>query len=418
MSVFSSLLKNVAVYSVSNILNALIPFLLLPVLTRVLIPSDYGILAMFYSMLAILGAFTGLSVHGAVNSRFVDRENVNFPQYVGSCLVVLFASTCFTFVSMFFLKNLLYNFVGISPFWLLMAVIVSGCNFIIQIRLGLWMMEKKTITYCLFQVVLSTFNVGFSLLFVLLLKMGYEGRLWGHMFAVVVFAFGGYVSLVKDGLVKYILKLDYIREILSFGVPLIPHVVGMFLISFADRFIIHQQLGLDSVGIYMVAFQIAMGIGLLADAFNKAYVPWLYEQLKIDDPTMKRYIVIKTWCCFGIALCCALVVALSADSIIRIVAGSRYLGASKALAWLALGQAFAGMYFMVANYIFYKRKTAKLSMITLCSGGVGVGLAWVLTPVMGVSGAGLAFAVAMCLRFIFTWKLAHKVCPMPWFSWR
>lgn len=52
------LFGNAAIYLGANILNAGIPFLLLPILTRVLTPADYGIVAMFSVVVSILGAFT------------------------------------------------------------------------------------------------------------------------------------------------------------------------------------------------------------------------------------------------------------------------------------------------------------------------------------------------------------------------
>jgi O-antigen/teichoic acid export membrane protein len=411
------LLKNAAVYSASNILNGLIPFLLLPVLTRVLLPSDYGVLAVFSAALGLLGAFTGLSVNGVVNVRFVDRENIDFPCYVGSCLCVLLFSTFLTLILVGILHEPLSNFTAIPTFWLLTAVIVSGCNFLIQVRLGIWMMMKKPVAYGTFQLLLSLVNMGLSLSFVLLLKYGYEGRLWGQTLAIFAFAAIGYLSLINDGWVKFRPRWDYVREILVFGVPLIPHVIGAFLASQADRFIVNQHLGLASAGVYMVAAQFGMGLGLLADAFNKAFVPWLYEQLKADDPKTKQRIVLGTWCYFALALGLAGIVALLSRWIVLLVAGAGYLGAAKVLPWLALGQAFVGMYYMVANYIFYKRRTGILAWITLLTGGVGVGLVWVLTPILGISGAGIAFAFAMSLRFVLTWMLAQRVCPMSWFFW-
>ena len=43
----TGLLRNSTIYLTSNILNALVPFLLLPVLTRYLTPDEYGQIAMF-----------------------------------------------------------------------------------------------------------------------------------------------------------------------------------------------------------------------------------------------------------------------------------------------------------------------------------------------------------------------------------
>ena len=70
MNLRSKLFGNAAIYLGANILNAGIPFLLLPILTRVLTPADYGTVAMFGIVLSVLGAFTGLSVHGAIGVRY------------------------------------------------------------------------------------------------------------------------------------------------------------------------------------------------------------------------------------------------------------------------------------------------------------------------------------------------------------
>ena len=219
MSQTKSLLQNAAVYTFTNILNALIPFLLLPILTRVLLPADYGVLAMFTATLAILGAFTGLSVHGAVNVRFVDREEIDFPRYVGSCLCVLVISTMATLGVVILLLEPLSEFTAIPPMWLLLAVIVSGCNFLIQVRLGIWLMGKKPVAYGVFQTLLSLLNMGLSLIFVVLLKQGYVGRLWGQSVAISVFALVGLLSLVGSGWVDFRPRLEYMRESLSFGIP-------------------------------------------------------------------------------------------------------------------------------------------------------------------------------------------------------
>lgn len=410
-----SLLKNAAVYSFSNILNAVIPFLLLPILTRVLSPAEYGVLAMFTATLGILGAFTGLSVHGAVNVRFVDRETIDYPRYVGSCLYVLLFSTILTLGAVTFFLKPLTDFTAIPAKWLLLAVLVSGSNFIIQVRLGIWLMAKKPIVYGIFQVSLSILNMGLSLVFVLALKYGYEGRLLGQTIAVACFALVAVISLLKAKWATLRPSWHYMRETIAFGVPLIPHVIGCFLIAAADRFIINEKLGLAAAGAYMVAVQIGMGISLLSDAFNKAFVPWLYEQLKIEQLKVKQRIVRGTWAYFGLALVIAGLIALLSSWIVILCAGAEYSNAATALGWIAIGKSFNGMYLMVTNYIFFARKTPMLAWITIISGLSGFSLAWILIPIFGITGAGLAFSVAMLLKFLSTWFLAQKVYPMPWF---
>lgn len=414
----NSLLKNAAIYSMANVLTSIIPFILLPILTRVLLPSEYGILAMFNLMLGALGSFIGLNSNGALIVRFVDRDEIDYPRYVSSCFYVLILSVCMVFTIIFVFYEQLSLLTAIPPFWLLTSTFVAGGNFLIQIRLAIWLMAKRPVNYGLFQLSLGALNTGLSLLFVLLLKWGYDGRLWGQTLAVSTFAFLSFFSLTCGGWLKFKPSWTYVKEVLAFGIPLVPHSLGIFLISAADRFIINMQLGLEAAGIYMVAVQIGMGIGLFAESFNNAFVPWLFEQLKADIQEKKYYIVKGTWIYFTIALSIASIVALLSHWIVILISGPEYIGAANALVWISFGQALFGMYLMVTNYIFFKRKTLLLPWLTILSGVLGLTLTWFLIPEFGIAGAGISYSVAMGLRFLLTWLLSQKVCPMPWFSFQ
>lgn len=69
------LFRNSFVYTGSNIIRNAIPFLLLPVLTHYLTPTDYGVVATFEVLLAIAIVFVSLSMHGAVAVNFFQIEN-------------------------------------------------------------------------------------------------------------------------------------------------------------------------------------------------------------------------------------------------------------------------------------------------------------------------------------------------------
>ena len=61
------------IYLVSNVLNAAIPFALLPVLTRVLDPSEYGQVAMFQTLLAARRVVGRIAVAVVTRSRALLR---------------------------------------------------------------------------------------------------------------------------------------------------------------------------------------------------------------------------------------------------------------------------------------------------------------------------------------------------------
>ncbi len=418
LKINSLLLKDAGIYSIANLLNGALPFLLLPIMTRLLPPQEYGILAMFTVVLGILGAFTGLNAQGAINSRYIDRQHIDFPKYIGASLWILLFSTIAVITLVFILQAPLERITEIRLFWILSAVIICGANFIIQLRLGIWLMARKPALYGALQVSSSIFNIGLSIALVVFVYRSADGRLYAQTITAILFGIVSLLSLRSGGWINMRLNFGYMKEIFSFGLPLVPHILGGFLLASADRFIVNERLGLQAAGIYMVGAQLGMGLAMMADAFNKAFVPWLYKQLQIKAESTKKVIVRGTWAYFGLALLLAAVVATLAPWIIHTFAGAAYNDAVSAFQWIALGQAFGGMYLMVTNYVFFTRKTNLLGWLTLASGLFGIATSWVLIPWMGLAGAGAGFAAGMLAKFLLTWLLAHKVCPMPWFKWR
>lgn len=407
--------RNAAVYIVGNVVAAGVPFFLLPLLTRALTPDEYGSIAMFMALLVVVGAFTGLNVHGAINVRYFEREAGDFPRFVGSCFFVLLASSSVVFLVAWLFRAPLSGFVSLPVSWVLAAVVVAALNGIIQIRLSLWLVREQPVAHSAFQFGRAVFEAGLSLYLVFLILESFEGRLWGRTGAMLLFATIALATILHGRLVNFRPQREYVTDALRFGVPLVPHVVGTFLIAAGDRFIINAHLGLAEAGIYLVAVQIGMAMQIVAEGFNRAFVPWLYRQLRESDPAALRRIVTGTWLYFASALLAAAVVALLSTWIVSTIAGPDYRAAASALGWIAFGQAFNGMYLMVTNYTFYAKKTGHLAVVTLSTGVIALTLTFLLVPVMGIAGAGLAFAIAMLLKFLLTWVLAQRVHPMPWF---
>ena len=73
----SGLFSGAAIYLVTSLMNAAIPFMLLPILTRYLEPEEYGQIAMFQVLVNALAAVVGLNTVGAANRRFVTSHFFN-----------------------------------------------------------------------------------------------------------------------------------------------------------------------------------------------------------------------------------------------------------------------------------------------------------------------------------------------------
>jgi len=417
----NTFLAGSAVYLFSNVLNAAIPFALLPVLTRYLTPEEYGEVAMFQTLLGALMAFIGLSLHGAAGRKFYDGnlgEN-DLKEFIGSCLQILAITTALTTAVLLTFQGQFSQWLGLDQKWILLAALVTAGNVITQIRLGQWQVRKKAKSYGALQVSKSLLNVGLSLALVVVFLQGSDGRIVGQGVAVAIFAVLALWLLKRDNLLTVTAwRPDYVKEALKFGVPLIPHVGGMFLLTTVDRFVINSELGLAQAGIYMVAVQFGMALALVFDAVNKAYVPWLFERLKRDNEAEKQQIVRYTYAWYAFILAGAGLSFIVGPGLIVFVAGEQYTGAGEVIGWLVLGQVFQGMYLMVTNYIFYSKRTGLLSVASIFSGLVNFALLVVLVKQIGIVGAAYAFALSMGLRFLLTWLVAQKRHAMPWFNFK
>jgi O-antigen/teichoic acid export membrane protein len=66
----SSLIRSAGIYTITSALNAAIPFLLMPVLTRYLSPADYGMVSMYGVLISFVTPFVGFNVEGAIARQY------------------------------------------------------------------------------------------------------------------------------------------------------------------------------------------------------------------------------------------------------------------------------------------------------------------------------------------------------------
>jgi len=408
--------RNTSVYLAANIINASIPFLLLPVLTRYLEPAEYGQVAVFQVWISLVGAVCGLSVHGAANRKYFDYENPDkeIGNFIGSCITLLIISTAVLTILAYSLRHNITELLGINELWLWLGIPVAFSNFLIQLRLGQWQVRQKAFFYAGFQISRSIIDMLLSLILVITLALGVTGRLSGIVSASCIFGIIALVSLRYSKIVSFSWRPDLMKEALKFGVPLIPHILGAFLLLTVDRAIISGELGLSEAGIYMVAAQLAMAMSIMLEAVNKAFSPWLFERLKRDNNKEKLQIVKFSYFYAAFLLSIALIALLIGDETLKLIAGQKYNAAGEIVGWLFLAQAFRGMYFLFTNYMFFEKRTGLIARITFFFGALHIGILYAFINQFGVIGAAYAMCISMFLQMLGTWYTASKLVKMPW----
>jgi O-antigen/teichoic acid export membrane protein len=410
----TSLFRSASVYTLTQAINSAIPFLLMPILTRYLTPTDYGIVAMFGVLLSFVAPFTGLSIHGAIARQHYDRDEVDMPSYVTNCLLILLSSTVIVGVIFYFLAEPISRISSFPMQWMWAVIVVSAAQFINQINLTLWQVQVKPVPYGIYQIAQTIVNLGFTLWFIVGLGMDWQGRIQAQVIAFSAFAVFGLLLLYLNGWIKLKVNKDYIKNALNFGVPLIPHALSGTIKTMVDRVMITGMVSVSSTGLYSVGFQIGMIIGMLEDSFNQAYVPWLYERLKKDEYSDKIMIVKLTYAYFVGIICLALALGAIAPWFLSFFVGPQFVGSGQFVLWIALGFAFDGMYKMVVNYIFYMRKTYILAWVTFSTAIGSIVINYFAIKYWGAIGAAYTYALVGFITFLLVWFLSGRVYHMPW----
>lgn len=412
----SELVRGSGIYLIASVISASTPFLLLPILTRYLSPVEYGEVAIFTVLVSFLSAVCGLCVNGAANRKYFDfvDEPKKLAQYIFTCILILILSSLVVFVVIVVLSPLLSGLLKLPIKWILLAVPVAVFGFLVQLRLGQWQVDKRSLKYGTFQISQSITNGLLSVLFVVGLYLGATGRILGVAISTILFAVIAVSSLLKDGLINICWKPDMAKDALRFGTPLVPHILGLFLISSVDRIVIANELGLEQAGIYMVAIQISMAVNLVLTAVNQTFVPWLFERLKSGSFQSKITIVKVTYAYYMLLALGSIFGFWIGDDVLRLIVGLEYVDAAELIGWVILAQAFHGGYLMVTNYFFYANRTGLLSSITISTGIFNLLILFVFIKQFGLIGAVWAFCISKLIQWLATWYIANKAIKMPW----
>lgn len=414
----TSLFRSAGIYTLTRAINSAIPFFLMPILTRYLTPTDYGIVAMFGVLLSFVAPFTGLSISGAIARQYYDRDEVDMPRYISNCLLILLSSTVIVGVLFYLLAEPISRIASFPMQWIWAVIIVSAAQFINQINLTLWQVQVKPIPYGIYQIAQTIVNIGFTIWFVVGVGMDWQGRIQAQVIAFGTFAVFGLYLLYHNGWIRLKVDKEYIKNALNFGVPLIPHALSGTIKTMVDRVMITSMVSVASTGLYSVGFQIGMIIGILEDAFNKAYVPWLFERLKRDRYNDKIMIVKLTYAYFAVIICLALALGVIGPWFLSFFVGPQFGGSGQFVLWIALGFAFNGMYKMVVNYIFYVRKTSMLAWVTFSTAIVSIVINYFAIKYLGAIGAAYTYALISFITFLLVWVLSNRVYHMPWNLWK
>lgn len=420
--VFSTLLKNklttdAGTYMGFNILEKLVPFIVLPIISRYLSKEDMGIYIVYQTFIALLLPFISLNTDSAILINFFKLNNRNFKIYFFNALLVFSISFILVVIIFLIWPNYLSNLLEFPQKWFAAVVLIVVFTYFVRLTLNLWQIEKKPIKYGIFSLTLTLLKGGLLLLFVVQLKKGWSGVIVSQLIAYsLMFLLSTIVLFYYRKIVSFSYNRLFIKDTLKVGVPLTLHQVGGWLGSQSNRLIINILIGSAATGSFGIGAIYGTIVSVIQNAFNRAFTPYLFENLQRLNTKIRRKLVKLTYL-YNISLVVfALFVGTIGFFINDYLFGKDYNSSKIFIFWMVLGNAFNGLYKMHVNYIFFTKKTIYILIITLTLGVINVVLSYIFINLYGAVAGAIVFMLTQFFGYIAAWYFGNRLIPMPWFG--
>ena len=409
------LLKSFSIYSITSVLTASIPFLILPVLTHYLSPYDYGQLSLFNTYVLILVPFISLGSNVLVGLEFFKNKKLAFSKLFSSVARFIFLNFICILLLTFFLKDNLESFLELPSKWILVIPFLALLTIIVEQYSSQLINQKKAFLYGGVSVSRVVIEVSLTLLFIIGIGMNWEGRIFSWIATVFLMAIFAIYYFKKEGwLIKNSFDIKLVKKALIYGLPLVPHILGKFVINQSDAIFIAKMVSIEDVGIYRIGYQFGFVVAIFSGIFLNIYSPYLYERLAKINYKKKIEIVRISYVFIFALIALTLVITFSTNIIFKYLIDEKYSSGAQYVSWISLSYLFWGGYLIFAGYIYHLKKTMLLAYLSVLNVILNLVLNYFLITKFGVIGAAYATVISFFVVFIFCAFISNKLYPMPW----
>ena len=421
MSTISSprLFKDTILYAITGIATKLIGALLLPILTRLVTPSEYGAidiivlggLLIFECVLLGTDFMVALYYHDqAINPRRLIGTLVALRLGMGSIAALLLVLVA-PWLQHWGLPSATQSSIT--------AIRVAALTLPASGLVSLWIMLMRQqgrsgwLLLLTFMRVVCTGGLTVSLLWHATDPI--SAYFWAIFWVDIAFAlllttlFRSQIGRIQKSLAK---------QLILKGSAFLPRSIYFVLMALITRQILlhfsSPDSAADAVGQYAMATKISFIVWIL---INSSSYAWLSYSLSIshqpEAPRIYSKYLLNYLSVMGLMV---VGVALFAADILRILTTSAYVVAAPAVGWQTLSLLAAGSVVIVSTGLNITKDTAIIGRTTMLAGLVNIGLAMILIPIGGMLGAAIAAAIDQGLAVFFLYRASQKRYPLPFAS--
>lgn len=266
MANYKKLGKDVLLMMIGSFGSRVISFIFVPFYTAVLTTDEYGIADLITTTVTLLLPFFTLTIFESMMRFPLSKEHDPQKVWQVGCKVEILGFLIFLIMSPFiFLTVLKDYYIFVVAYYF--AISLNQCvSYFVR---G----TNKVKVFALAGTMQTGFIVTFSLLFLLVFKIGIAGYLLAQIvgsifatsymiFAAKIYKYGFHIRGVDKQLQK---------EMLGYSVPMTPNSVCWWIANASDRYILTAFVGTAATGIYSVAYKIPTIIAALTSIFGNAW---------------------------------------------------------------------------------------------------------------------------------------------------
>lgn len=400
------LFKNTSYVVVGSIGAKIVGFLMLPLYTRWLSPSDYGITDVIDTYANLLMCFVALDISDAIFIFPVGETYENIKKYYSTGFYfTLFC--CILCAGVFWLLSFLNMEGGFySNLWLIYGVLISS---LFQRYTQDFCRGIKKMSVFSFTGIIQSFTIAGSSF----LLVPYWGVLGFVLSCILGNCLSGFFAFIYSGSYRYLsfLKFDfgYLKSMLIYSVPLVPTGLMWWMVSGLNRPLLETYSGFFAIGLFAVANKLPSLLNMVFGFFQKAWVVTVVEEYKKEDFSAYYNKIFRVVFSMQTLLC--IVITIFSKCFIHLMTTDEYYEAWIYVPILSVAVLFSNTSSFCGTIFSASRKSKYILYSVIVGGIAAVLFNFVLIPLWGLWGA----CIAICLshlansisRILFSGKMVR-----------
>jgi O-antigen/teichoic acid export membrane protein len=414
IAVLHNLIKSSGIYALSSVAPLLTSFVLAPFLTRNLLPSHYGILTIINTAVGLGAGITQLGLasaffraYGYDYSSKSDKNDVVATATVLLCLVsisLIFLVFCFAPM----LARLLLGQSSFSNVVILASGVVLAQNLAVP---GMaWLRaENRPLFYSLLSIGNLLITLVANVLLIGLLHWGVTGAILANGAGYMCISLLTVpVIFLRTGIK---IRMDIVRSLLAFGLPLILNFVSYWVLQLSDRYLLSLFTSLAETAKYAVAYTLGSAMAVVVmGPFTLAWPTAMFAIAKRQDAKQIFSLVFR-W--FGMFLLfAAFSFSLVGTFLLYWLFPVTYHTSALVIPFASASIAFYGIYYIFVVGVNIIRKTWMISIFTTAAALVNVLLNIFLIPIYGEVGAAASTFIAYFVLAVNAYFVNQRLYPI------